>query len=219
MPFGPTITKKIRNMLKRMLFCSIALLGLVSCGGKKTDEGGETPMQEAAWVQLAPEELDFNPFQTIGKDWMALAMGKGEKLNSMTISWGSAGVLWNKPVFTVFVSRDRYSKGLMDESRYFTVMAFPQNSHNHDGLLYIGSHSGRDEADKTAAAGFHVEYSELGNPLFKEADLAFECRIIYKEEFKKELMPQNVREMYSNMGLHTMYVGEIVNVFTRTPQE
>ena len=92
MPFGPTITKKIRNMLKRMLFCAIALLGLVSCGGKKTDEGGETPVQEAAWVQLAPEELDFNPFQTIGKDWMALAMGKGEKLNSMTISWGSAGV-------------------------------------------------------------------------------------------------------------------------------
>ena len=60
-----------------------------------------------------------------------------------------------------------------------------------------------------------AELSELGNPLFKEADLALECRIIYREEFKRDLLPEDVRPMYEEMGLHTFYIGEIVNVYKK----
>ncbi len=200
--------------IRLMAACLLAALLLGSCrGGEKAeqDSGNEV------WEKLSPEELDFNPFRTIGKDWMALAVGKDEGMNSMTISWGGAGVLWNKPVFTVYVSSDRYSKRLMDDNAYFTVMAFPHERRYKDALLYIGSKSKRDEPDKTADAGFTVEYTELGNPLFREAALAFECRIIYREEFKMELLPSDVRRMYEDTGLHTMYVGEIVNVYGKRP--
>lgn len=199
----------------KKIFCIVLILStLLSCGEKKKDS--ETiKFEDLKWETIAPEQIEFNPFQTIGQDWMALAMGKAENMNSMTISWGSAGVLWNKPVFTVFVSSDRYSKGLMDKQEYFTVMAFPESRKNKEALTYIGSRSGRDEPNKTENAGFTVEYSELGNPLFKEANLVFECKILYKEEFKKDQLPSEIKPRYDNMGLHTMYIGEIVNVYQK----
>lgn len=198
--------------MKKLICIITCLAALLSCGSR--EKSSETVEFESMnWENVTPESLDINPFQTIGQDWMALAMGRDENMNSMTISWGTAGVLWNKPVFTVFVSSDRYSKGLMDEQKYFTVMAFPESKNNKDGLTYIGSRSGRDEPNKTENAGFTVEYTELGNPMFKEAELVFECKIWYKEEFKQDLLPSDVKPRYDTMGLHTMYIGEIVNVY------
>lgn len=200
------------------IFLALSVAVLCSCGsGKK--ENNTMEKENWKWEKVNPTDLDFNPFQTIGVDWMALAMGGEKSMNSMTISWGTAGELWNKQVFTVFVSSDRYSKRLMDESKYFTVMAFPKSRKIKESLVYIGSRSQRDEPDKTVNAGFTVEYTELGNPIFKEANLVFECRIIYKEEFKMELLQPEVRRMYEDMGLHTMYIGEIVNVFVKQTVE
>lgn len=202
----------------KYLFLALSVAVLCSCGsGKK--ENNTMEKENWKWEKVNPTDLDFNPFQTIGVDWMALAMGGEKSMNSMTISWGTAGELWNKQVFTVFVSSDRYSKRLMDESKYFTVMAFPKSRKIKESLVYIGSRSQRDEPDKTVNAGFTVEYTELGNPIFKEANLVFECRIIYKEEFKMELLQPEVRRMYEDMGLHTMYIGEIVNVFVKQTVE
>lgn len=202
----------------KYLFLALSVAVLCSCGsGKK--ENNTMEKENWKWEKVNPTDLDFNPFQTIGVDWMALAMGGEKSMNSMTISWGTAGELWNNQVFTVFVSSDRYSKRLMDESKYFTVMAFPKSRKIKESLVYIGSRSQRDEPDKTVNAGFTVEYTELGNPIFKEANLVFECRIIYKEEFKMELLQPEVRRMYEDMGLHTMYIGEIVNVFVKQTVE
>lgn len=197
-----------------MMIVAAALM-LCSCGGKKADQTAAVPFESLGWTKVAPEDIDFNPFQTVGKDWMALAMGNKDAMNSMTISWGQCGVLWNKPVFTVYVSSDRFSKKQMDSNKYFTVSAFPDTRKNKAALTYIGSHSQRDEPEKTKNAGFTVDFSELGNPLINEASMVFECKIIYKEEIKKNLLPDDVRPSYDDMGLHTMYVGEIVNVFQK----
>lgn len=32
------------------------------------------------------------------------------KVNSMTISWGTLGIEWSKPIFTVFVRENRFTK-------------------------------------------------------------------------------------------------------------
>lgn len=207
------VNMKMIDMKRIIAFTAVIML-LCGCGARK-DRNVTVPFEDMEWTRVAPEEIEFNPFQAIGKDWMALAMGGQSSMNSMTISWGECGVLWNKPVFTVYVSSDRYSRKLMDSSEYFTVMAFPDTRKNKAGLTYIGSHSQRDEPDKTENAGFHVEYTELGNPVFNEASLVYECRIIYKEELKKNLMPDDVKPRYDEMGLHTMFIGEIVNVYRK----
>ena len=72
-----------------------------------------------------------------------------------------------------------------------------------------------NEPDKVANAGLTVEFSPLGNPLFAEGRLALECRILYKEEFKRDLLPADIRPMYDEMGLHTFYIGEIVACYRK----
>jgi flavin reductase (DIM6/NTAB) family NADH-FMN oxidoreductase RutF len=83
-------------------------------------------------------------------------------------------------------------------------------------LSYLGRVSGRDE-DKVAGAGLTVEFTELGNPIYAEADLAIECRKIYGQQFDPSLMPQEQRDWYdrSGLGVHYMYIGEIVHVWKK----
>lgn len=51
-----------------------------------------------------------------------LITGKDEnKTNSMTISWGMAGIEWGKPVFVTFIRESRFTKTLIDKNGEFTV--------------------------------------------------------------------------------------------------
>jgi len=173
------------------------------------------PVEQREWISMDPLDLQMNPVKAFARDWMALAVGNNKAMNSMTISWGTIGELWGKPVVIVYVSSDRHSKALMDKNSYFTVSAFPQSLKNREILSYIGSHSQAEEPDKTANAGLTVEFSSLGNPMFKQANLTIECKKLYSDEFKKSLMPEDVRHLYDEMGVHSFYIGEIVNVFVK----
>lgn len=37
--------------------------------------------------------LNINPFEYIGKKWMLITAGNGEKVNTMTASWGGMAVI------------------------------------------------------------------------------------------------------------------------------
>lgn len=185
-------------------------LALLSCKGKG---GSGDSVENLQWAETDISELQMNPVDVFAKDWMALAAGSEASFNAMTISWGTLGELWNKPVVIVFVSPDRATKKFMDENKYFTVSSFPNAA--KDALVYIGSKSYRDNPDKVADAGLHVEFSPLGNPLFKEAELSFECRKIYAEAFDPALLPEEVKPMYDKMAVHVMYIGEIVKVWEK----
>lgn len=195
-----------------------ASLMMASChkGGKSERKADAADSLAIGWKKVNPVDIEMKPIGAFAQDWMALAMGNSKSYNSMTISWGSIGELWNKPVVIVYVSSDRHSKKLMDAANYFTVSSFPDEKEYKDALVYIGSHSQSDEPDKTANAGLKVEFTELGNPRFTDASRVFECKKIYSEEFKRDRLPQDVKERYySEMGLHTIYIGEIVNVYEK----
>lgn len=72
--------------------------------------------------------MKFNTeiFSQYDKKWALLSAGKPEDFNTMTISWGGLGTLWNKPVATVYVRRSRYTHAFMDREDYFTVSFFPE---------------------------------------------------------------------------------------------
>lgn len=203
---------KIRNIL---LFASaMAVCCLTNaCGSSSTKpkDGAQQPvsLESREWKAISPTDVK-NAVGLFDKDWMALAVGKEGDMNAMTISWGGMGELWNRPVVTVYVSSSRYTHSFMERNKYFTVTAFPPNMRS--ALQYIGTHSGRD-GDKLKPAGLTPEYTELGNPIFKEANLAIECRIIYSKPFDMDSIDKDVARIYDNgMGIHTMYIGEIVNV-------
>ena len=45
----------------------------------------------------------------------------GDKINSMTIGWGTLGVVWEKPVFIAYVRDCRYTWEMLQKNPEFTV--------------------------------------------------------------------------------------------------
>ena len=45
----------------------------------------------------------------------------GDKVNPMTIAWGTLGIEWGKVLFTVFVRESRFTKQLLDENPDITL--------------------------------------------------------------------------------------------------
>ena len=197
--------------MKKIIVIIIAAVTIMSCGN--TTNQSEN-LRDKSWQEIAPTEIELNPIQMIDKDWLEVSAGKEGDMNLMTISWGSIGELWGKPVFTVYVSTSRYTHKFMEENDYFTVTHFPASMKQQLG--YLGRVSGRDE-DKVAGAGLTVEFTELGNPIYAEADLAIECRKLYGQQFDAELLPAAQREWYekSGTGIHYMYIGEIIHVWKK----
>ena len=189
----------------------IISMAMLSCGDTPKDTEN---IREKPWTEIAPADIDLNPIQMIDKDWLEVSAGKEGNMNLMTISWGTVGELWNKPVFIVYVSTSRYTHRFMEENDYFTVTHFPESM--RDKLAYLGRVSGRDE-DKVAGAGLTVEFTELGNPIYAEADLAIECKKIYGQQFDADLMPAEQRQWYerNGLGIHSMYIGEIIHVWEK----
>ena len=107
------------------------------------------------------KEILCNPFEKFNSDWALLAAGPAEKCNAMTISWGSMGTIWGKPVITVYVRPDRYTWGFLKENDTFTVSFYPERY--RDALMYMGRESGRD-GDKAAAAHLTVKPLAAASP-------------------------------------------------------
>ena len=90
-------------------------------------------------------EFTTDILSVFDKKWALLTAGDEAGFNTMTISWGGLGTLWNKPVATVYVRTSRYTHDFMDTNDYFTVSFYPEECRPILGVL--GSKSGR-EMDK-----------------------------------------------------------------------
>ena len=174
------------------------------------------PAPLGPWRDVSPKDAVMDPAAIGLRDTMLLASGRKGDFNAMTIGWWGTGVLWKKPVVSVYVSGSRHTWGFMETNETFTVCAFPDGYES--ALMYMGRHSGRD-GDKVGPAGLTAAFTDAGNPFFSEAQLVLECRRIYKTVLDDHAqLPEEARRLYDNGMLpHTMYVGEITAVRTRVP--
>jgi flavin reductase (DIM6/NTAB) family NADH-FMN oxidoreductase RutF len=144
------------------------------------------------------------------RKWFLLTSGDIEKkhFNTMTVSWGYLGIMWNKPVAVVVVRPTRFTYGFMEQYDTFTLSAFDKRYRKDLNLL--GSKSGRD-GDKIAETKLTVVPSEVVNaPTFNEAELIIECRKIYWDDFKPEhFLDPKIKQNYPSKDYHRMYFGEI----------
>lgn len=53
------------------------------------------------WKIIQPEELNWNPFIAIGREWILVSAGNESGRNLMTASWGGLGVFWGKNAATI----------------------------------------------------------------------------------------------------------------------
>ena len=166
-----------------------------------------------AFKEVKAEELQFNPFANIGKEWMLITAGTEEKCNTMTASWGGVGVIWGKDVVTAYIRPQRYTKEFVDANDTFTISFFPEEYRK--ALSLCGSVSGRDR-DKIAEAGLTTCCCDL-TPAFEEARLVFVCKKLYHGDIFPENFdePQNDEKWYPEKDYHTMYIGEILKVLVK----
>lgn len=156
------------------------------------------------------KEILCNPFERFNSDWALLAAGPAEKSNAMTISWGSMGTIWGKPILTVYVRPDRYTWGFLKDNDTFTVSFYP--AQYRDALMTMGRTSGRD-GDKAATAGLTVQPLDGGCVTFAEAAQTFVCKKLYMHQLDYDACPDVAKQIYQGgVEPHWLIMGEVLDV-------
>ncbi|MDE6896971.1 MAG: flavin reductase family protein [Lachnospiraceae bacterium] len=160
--------------------------------------------------EIRPEELQKNPFQMIGKEWLLVTAEKDGKVNTMTASWGGVGIMWNKPVAYVFLRPQRYTKEFVDQGETFSLSVLGEGY--RETLRYFGSVSGREE-DKITKSGLKVAH-DGATPYFEEANTVMVCRKLYAQSYDPAcFIDESLDEKnYPNKDYHVMYIAEIEKV-------
>jgi flavin reductase (DIM6/NTAB) family NADH-FMN oxidoreductase RutF len=159
---------------------------------------------------------DFSPriFHLFDEQWLLLACGDFGKthFNAMTISWGSMGVIWNRPFVQVVVRPSRYTFEFMNQYDTFTVSAFEEEY--RDALDLLGNRSGRD-GDKIASAGLTpVASHKVASPGFAEAELVLECRKLFWQDIdNRHFVDASIEKNYPNKDYHRVFFGEVLGIY------
>ena len=160
--------------------------------------------------ELRAEEFNKNPFQLIGREWMLVTAKKGDKINTMTASWGGLGIMWDKKVAFIAIRPSRYTKEFIDSANTLSLTFYEKEYKKQ--LAYLGSVSGREE-DKITKSNLTVQY-EGETPYFKEASIAVICKKLFHQEFSSESFIEAGLEdkFYPGKDYHTMYIAEIEKI-------
>lgn len=168
-------------------------------------------------------ELEFRSFALFEEQWALVTAGSPERFNCCTLSWGSLGTLWNRPVVTVYVHPGRYTRDFLAGNACFTLSFFPEEYRK--ALSILGTRSGRD-GDKVAASGLTPQ--PFGESVgYREAELSFLCRKLYQHPFSREDLAPEIRDYYrahpavyppDSTGAwqpHWVFVGEVVEIIDK----
>lgn len=136
-----------------------------------------------------------------------------DKINTMTIGWGSISNYWGKPVVIVPVRKSRYTHELIEKSNEFTL-SVPKFNELAKQLAYCGSNSGRD-VDKFTECNLDIAKSKsIDTPIIKQAYLHYECKILSKVDMTDEHMQKDICDKwYVTNDYHTLYFGEITKCY------
>ena len=153
------------------------------------------------------------------KKGVLLTTASDDKVNAMTIGWGTLGIEWNKPVFVAYVRESRYTRQMLRENPEFTVN-IPLGEVDSKILSHCGKVSGRN-ADKIADLGLTLVPSEkIAVPGLKELPLTIECKVIYQKEQDLNMLPEAVLNRFypavnaeGFRDYHIAFYGEIVNAY------
>ena len=148
-----------------------------------------------------------------------LTTKSADKVNTMTIGWGTIGIEWNKPVFVAFVRESRFTKALLESNGEFTVN-IPYGDFDANILRHCGRTSGRD-TDKIKDLGLTLEPStSISVPGIKELPLTLECKVIYKQpQDLHAVAPEHIERFYPEENetgyrdYHIAYYGEIIEAY------
>ena len=155
-----------------------------------------------------------------------LTTKSNEKVNTMTIGWGTIGIEWGRPIFVAYIRIGRHTRQMLDESGEFTVN-IPYGEVNSKILGFCGTKSGRD-TDKIHEMGLDlVDSSVVDVPGIRQFPLTLECKVLSQKVQNIPILPDAIQHRYYPQGIdgsdpgknedfHVAYYGEIVNAYLIT---
>lgn len=155
------------------------------------------------------QSLNLDIFKAFGSNWALLTAGSIEDFNTMTISWGGMGTLWNKSVATVYVRPSRHTYEYMERNKYFTVSFYP-DAYKTD-LKTLGTLSGRD-GNKVAKTAL-IPICAGNSVSFSQAEITLVCKKLYAQDMDPAAIPADIlKNMYGEQTPHRTYIGEVVDI-------
>ena len=167
----------------------------------------------------------IDPFDYAGhilkavKKGVLLTTKAGGKVNTMSISWGTLGIQWGLPIFTVFVRGCRHTSPMLEENAEFTIN-IPLEAADKEIIRFCGTQSGRD-VNKFQALGLETEEPEIITvPGIRQLPLTLECKVIYaQQQYPEHMMdaelpthyPENSQDIHADY--HTAYYGQILSAY------
>ena len=137
----------------------------------------------------------------------------GDVINTMIIGWGGVMVIWGRPMFIVLVRDSRATYNLIENSNEFTV-SIPMKNNLLDAIKICGTKSLREMNKFEYCNLTPIKGRKIDTPIIGEAELHYECKVIYKQTLDQTVVPQIVKSRYyNNTANHTVYYGEIVDQY------
>lgn len=143
-----------------------------------------------------------------------LTVKNNDKVNTMTISWGSIGFEWQRPTFTVLVRKSRYTHEFLDNSNEFTV-SVPTDDSFKNALALCGTKSGRN-IDKFKECNLKtIDGKFVSVPVISGCGVCYECKVVYSQDLDVSRFPKEIQNSaYPDEDIHTLYFAEIVNTYS-----
>ncbi len=165
--------------------------------------------------EIDPHKFDSSPFRLIDKDWLLITAPDATKesgASAMTASWGELGILWNKPVATVYIRPQRHTYSLCEASDRISLCVLPEEQRAAHKIL--GRQSGR-ETDKLKDCGLTCAEID-GVKVIEQSRLAFICRKMYADDLKKEcFVDKDQHKHYPTDDFHRFYILEIEKILIK----
>lgn len=182
----------------------------------------EQPLPPARHTPLPAEDFTRSfhkiPFgQITGKRFSVGAFlitgGNAEHYNSMTAGWGGFGVLWSKPVATIYVRTERFTYRFLEAEPIFTLSFYPP-SENKTVINVFGKKSGRD-TDKEKLANFTPVTTPDGGVSYMQAELILVCRRVLRFGLTKDAVPPEIAKGVNDRSYHVQYTGEVISAWKK----
>lgn len=174
---------------------------------------------------------EVNIFEHAGKIYDALSKTgilvttkADDKANVMTIGWGTLGIEWATPIFTIYIRTGRFTHELLEKNPEFTI-CIPTKLETAEKKIIAtcGSKTGRN-INKFDEAGLTIIEPDLvKSPAIKEFPLTIECKIVFKIDQPIADIDSKFAKFYpadvpstnprANKDLHTAYYGEILKSY------
>jgi len=160
------------------------------------------------------EHLDLTLERLASPGLLLAAKGRdGRPDNAMTIGWATFGIIWGLPICVVLVRPSRYTYGLIEAARDFTVNVPAEGM--AEAVAYLGTASGRD-GDKLAHVRLATSASgTVSAPTLSACPVTYECRAVHHNDVIPAHLESRVdRGSYPRGDYHRLYYGEILATTT-----